>query len=298
MGDTRTIHQELTALGTHSTFVGVVINVAFAAIKGTAGVLGHSYALIADAVESTLDIFSSVAVLGGLKIASIPPDKNHPYGHGKAEPLAAMVVAIVLMATAILLAVGSVHEILSVSHQAPAPFTLYILIGVVVIKELLYRFVINVGEKTGSTAVRADAWHHRSDALTSFAAMIGIGVSLILGPGYESADDWAALFASGIIVFNAYRLLRPALDEIMDATPSPEMENSVRKVAMMVKGVKGLDKCHVRKMGLYYCIDLHVVVDGSVSVRVGHQIAHQVKDEVKRSNPAVMDVFIHVEPDV
>lgn len=290
-------HQQRFSLGIRSTIFGVMINVAFAAVKGAAGVIGNSYALIADAVESALDIFSSVAVLGGLKIAAIPPDDNHPYGHGKAEPLAAMVVALVLMVVAASLAIGSAHEILSGSHRVPETFTLYVLIGVVTIKELLYRFVIKVGKRTGSTAVQADAWHHRSDALTSLAALIGIGITIVGGPDYAAADDWAALFASGIILWNAYRLLRPALDEIMDATPSPDLEGSVRKIAMTVDGVAGLDKCRVRKMGLYYYVDLHVVVNGSISVKLGHEIAHQVKDEVKRFNPAIMDVFIHVEPD-
>ena len=284
------------SMGIRSTIVGVIINVAFGMIKGIAGVVGNSYALIADAVESFLDIFSSVVVLGGLKIATIPPDENHPYGHGKAEPLAAMVVAFVLMATAVSLMVGSIGEISTGSHRAPEVFTLYVLIIVISVKEILFRLIFKVGKETDSTAVQADAWHHRSDALTSLAAFIGISIAIVGGKGYESADDWAALFAAGIIFFNAYRLLRPALDEIMDATPSVGLESSVRKTAMTVKGVIGLDKCYVRKMGLAYYVDLHVVVDGSISVKLGHGIAHAVKDKVKLSNPTVMDVFIHVEP--
>jgi cation diffusion facilitator family transporter len=284
------------SMGIRSTIVGVFINVAFAMIKGIAGVVGNSYALIADAVESFLDIFSSVVVLGGLKIATIPPDENHPYGHGKAEPLAAMVVAFVLMATAVALTVGSIGEISTGSHRAPEVFTLYVLLIVISVKEILFRLIFKVGKETDSTAVQADAWHHRSDALTSLAAFIGISIAIIGGKGYESADDWAALFAAGIIFFNAYRLLRPALDEIMDATPSVDLESTVRKTAMTVEGVIGLDKCYVRKMGLSYYVDLHVVVDGSISVKLGHGIAHAVKDKVKLSNPTVMDVFIHVEP--
>jgi cation diffusion facilitator family transporter len=284
------------SMGIRSTIVGVIINVAFAMIKGIAGVVGNSYALIADAVESSLDIFSSVVVLGGLKIATIPPDENHPYGHGKAEPLAAMVVAFVLMATALALTAGSIREILTVSKQAPEVFTLYVLIIVISVKEILFRLIFKVGKETDSTAVQADAWHHRSDALTSLAAFIGISIAIVGGKGYESADDWAALFAAGIIFFNAYRLLLPAFDEIMDATPSVDLESSVRKTAMTVEGVIGLDKCYVRKMGLAYYVDLHVVVDGSISVKLGHGIAHAVKDKVKLLNPTVMDVFIHVEP--
>ena len=288
--------QQRIGMGIRSTIVGVLINVGLAMIKGIAGVVGNSYALIADAVESSLDIFSSVAVLGGLKIAAIPPDDNHPYGHGKAEPLAALVVSLVLMATATALTVGSIREILRVSQQAPEAFTLYVLVVVVVVKEILFRLIFKVGKQTDSTAVQADAWHHRSDALTSLAAFVGISIALVGGKGYESADDWAALAAAGIIFYNAYRLLRPALDEIMDATPSIDFETAVRKTAMTVEGVVGLDKCRVRKVGLVYYVDLHVVVDGSISVRLGHQIAHAVKDQVKFANPTVMDVFIHVEP--
>ncbi len=283
------------ARGIHSTVVGIVVNVILAAIKGVAGVVGNSYALIADAVESTLDIFSSLIVWGGLKIAAIPPDENHPYGHGKAEPLAAMVVALGLMAAAVLLAVGSVCEIF-VPHHAPAPFTLLVLVLVVIVKELLFRFVIKTGEDVHSTVVKVDAWHHRSDALTSVAAFIGISIAIAGGHGYEAADDWAALAASGIILYNAYRLLRPALDEIMDATPSTELESEIRRIAITVEGVAGLDKCHIRKMGLEYYVDLHVEVRAEMSVLQGHAIAHTVKDMIRLSNPSIADVFIHIEP--
>ena len=282
--------------GVQTTLTGILINVTLAMIKGVTGVIGNSYALIADAAESALDIFSSAAVLGGLTIASIPPDENHPYGHGKAEPLAAMVVSLVLMATAIALALGSVREILTGSDTAPAPFTLYVLVLVVFVKEILYRAIVKVGRETRSSAVQADAWHHRSDALTSLAAFVGITIAIVGGPGYESADDWAALFAAGIILYNAYRLLRPAMDEMMDASLSSDLERSVRETAVTVSGVIGLDKCFIRKMGTSYYVDLHVVVDGSIPVRLGHQIAHAVKDKLKAVHPAIMDVFIHVEP--
>lgn len=296
MGANSRMAKYRAAMGIRSAIFGIIVNVLFAMTKGIAGVIGNSYALIADAVESALDIFSSVAVLGGLKIAAIPPDRNHPYGHGKAEPLAAIVIALVLMATAIALTAGSIREILTVSDRVPEVFTLYVLVVVVIIKEGLFRFVIRVGQKTDSTAVQADAWHHRSDALTSLAAFFGILIAVIGGKGYESADDWAALFAAGIILVNAYRIFRPALDEVMDATPSPELESEVRQKASTVKGVRGLDKCKIRKTGLEYYVDLHVIVDGSMSVRSGHAIAHRVKDELKKFNPMIADVTIHVEP--
>jgi cation diffusion facilitator family transporter len=281
--------------GMQVTIVGIGINMVLAASKGIAGIIGNSYALIADAVESSLDVFSSIVVWSGLKIAAIPPDKNHPYGHGKAEPLAAMVVSIALTSAAVLLAVGSLHEIL-VPRFAPAPFTLVVLVGVIITKEILFRFVFKTAQEVGSIAVKTDAWHHRSDALTSLAAFIGISIALIGGKGYETADDWAALVASGIIVVNAYRLFRPALDEIMDAKPSPQLEAEVRKIALTVEGVTGTDTCHIRKMGLEFYVDLHINVDGKMSVQKGHDIAHAVKDVIRHSNPAIADVIIHVEP--
>jgi cation diffusion facilitator family transporter len=235
-------------------------------------------------------------VAGGLRIAAKPRDNNHPYGHGKAEPIAAMIVAASLVGAAMTIIVQSIHEIIT-PHHAPAPFTLIVLLAVVITKESLFQFVFRVAKEVRSTVVRTDAWHHRSDAITSSAAFIGISIALIGGDGFEAADDWAALFASAIIITNAYRLFRPALDEVMDAAPPPDIEEQVRTIAMAVNGVAGLDKCYVRKMGLDYFVDLHVVVDGNLSVREGHFIGHNVKDAVCAMNARIMDVLIHIEPD-
>lgn len=281
--------------GLRSTLAGILANFGLAIIKGIAGFAGNSYALIADAIESTTDVASSLIVWGGLKISTIPPDSNHPYGHGKAEPIAAVIVSLTLMAAAVFIAVQSVREILT-PHHAPAPFTLAVLILVVITKETLFRLVFNVGESIKSTAVRTDAWHHRSDAITSAAAFVGISVSLIGGQGYESADDWAALFASIIITVNAYRILRPGVNEVMDAAPSSDVEDAIRSTADHVKGVIALEKCFVRKMGFTYYVDLHVTVDGAITVRQGHDIAREVKQAIRASNPHVAEVLVHVEP--
>jgi cation diffusion facilitator family transporter len=266
-----------------------------AATKGIAGVAGNSYALIADAIESATDIASSLIVWGGLKISALPPDEHHPYGHGKAEPLAAVAVSLTLVAAAIGIAIQSTREIIT-PHHAPAPFTLIVLVLVVVAKETLYRFVFKVGESVNSTAVKSDAWHHRSDAITSAAAAIGISVALIGGEGYESADDWAALFASAIIVVNAFRILRPAVNEVMDAAPPAGVELSIREAAQHVPGVILLEKCFVRKAGFSYYVDLHVTVDGGLSVREGHDIARKVKQAIRSSRPHVVEVLVHIEP--
>ena len=290
------IIKNISAKGLRTTLVGIIVNLFLAVTKSTAGYLGNSYALIADGIESLSDVISSIIVYSGLKIAVRPPDENHPYGHGKAEPLAASLVAIALIGAAVTIIVLSVYEIMH-PHHAPEAYTLIVLLGVIIIKESLFKFVFKVGDNIESTAVKTDAWHHRSDAITSAAAFIGISIALIGGEGYESADDYAALAASGIIIFNAYRLLKPAVRDLMDHSPSEKIEIDIRNSAKRVEGVVALDKCKIRKMGFEYYVDLDVIVDGEVSVRIGHQIAHDVKEAIRIDNPQVANVLIHIEPD-
>jgi cation diffusion facilitator family transporter len=275
--------------------LALLINTLLAGVKIVAGVVGHSYVLIADGIESTADIFSSVVVWGGLRVAVMPADENHPFGHGKAESVASVIVSLLLLGAALLIAVQSVREILT-PHQAPVWFTLPVLLVVMVIKETLFRFVFRAGRSLESTALKSDAWHHRSDALTSAAAFVGISIALVGGPGYESADDWAALLACGVIAWNGFRLLRAALDEVMDASVSPDVVAGVRKLAAHVEGVIDIEKCRIRKSGLHLALDIHVVVDGDLSVRRGHDIAHQVKDRLLQSQHRINDVTVHVEP--
>ena len=281
--------------GIRSTMISLLVSVGLVLIKGTAGILGNSYALIADAIESASDVLSSLILFAGLRIAAKAPDHDHPYGHGKAEPLAATVIALIMVAAALLIVVESISNIIT-PHPAPKTFTLWVLGGVVLVKEVLFRFVDKVGEDSKSTAVKADAWHHRSDAITSAAAFIGISIAIIGGEGYEIADDYAALVAAVIIIINAYLVFRPALNEVMDAAPSQDLVHEVKALASRVPGVHGLDKCFVRKMGFELFVDLHVLVDGSLSVREGHDIAHEVKDVILRENPRIYDVLIHIEP--
>jgi cation diffusion facilitator family transporter len=281
--------------GARVALLGLGINLVLAIAKIVAGILGNAYVLIADGIESTLDIGGSVIIWGGLKFAARPPDATHPYGHGKAEPVAAAIVAFGVLAAAVGLAIQSGREILT-PHHAPAPFTLIVLIVVVIVKELLYRYVVRLGRRVESTAVQTDAWHHRSDALTSIAAFIGISIALIGGDGWETADDWAALFACGLIAVNGYRLLSPALHEILDTAPRGDMSERVRKAADAVAGVDEVEKCLVRKMGLHFYVDLHVAVDGTMSVRDGHDIAHEVKNAILSTDPRIVDVLVHIEP--
>jgi cation diffusion facilitator family transporter len=289
------IVSDLAQQGIKTTIVGIITSIVLAAIKGIAGVMGNSYALIADAIESASDVFTSIVVLAGLKIARRPADETHPYGHGKAEPFAGIVVAAAIFIAAIVIIIQSLHEIIT-PHHAPAAFTLIVLVAVVVIKELLFRYIIKVGNSVDSVAVKNDAWHHRSDAITSAAAFIGIAVALIGGTGYEQADDYAALCASVIIIYNAYRLFKPALFEIMDTAPSPDVIKNVIVTSLKVDGVVAIDKCYARKMGFQYYIDMHVIVDGNISVHKGHEISHKVKDKLVDSFKNISDVLIHIEP--
>src|SRR5437762_2448947 len=281
--------------GARVALAGMIVNVLLATAKVAAGLVGNSYVLIADGIESVLDIGGSAVIWGGLKFASRPPDATHPYGHGKAEPLAAGIVALGVLAAALGLAIQSAREIF-LPHHAPAPFTLIVLIVVVPVKEFLYRSVIHLGKNVESTAVQTDAWHHRADAMTSIAAFVGISIALIGGERWQSADAWAALFACAIIGTNGYRLLFPALHEMLDTAPRGEIVAVIKKGAISVPGVLDVEKCLVRKMGLSFYVDLHVGVDGEISVRDGHHIAHQVKDAIKQTDSRIADVLVHVEP--
>jgi cation diffusion facilitator family transporter len=292
--ENRTV-SSMSRTGARVALLGLVINVVLASVKIVAGVVGHAYVLIADGMESALDVAGSLVIWGGLTVAARPPDRTHPYGHGKAEPIAALVVAICVVAAAVGLAIESVREILT-PHHGPAPFTLAILVVVIVIKEFLFRYVNRIGRDLESTAVQTDAWHHRSDALTSAAAFIGISLALLGGERWRSADDWAALFACGVIAANGVRLALPALHEIMDTAPAGKFVASIRAIASSVPGVVEVEKCHARKMGLDYYVDLHVGVDGNISVHEGHAIAHRVKGAIQQNDSRIADVLVHIEP--
>jgi cation diffusion facilitator family transporter len=274
----------------------MLVNVVLATAKILAGALGRSHVLIADGVESVTDVVSEIAVIGGLRIAAIPPDKEHPYGHGKAESLAALVVSLGIVVTAVGIAVQSVREVLGNPHEPPAVFTLYVLIGAIVAKEVMFRLLQRTGRSIGSQAVKSEAWHHRADALTSIAAFVGISIALIGGPGYESADGWAALAACLVIAYNGVRLFRSALDEMMDRAPPPEIEAKIRSIAGSIPGVVAIEKCRVRRSGLSLYVDIHVEVDGNLTVRRGHEIAHEVKHALQDAGLSIVDATVHIEP--
>ena len=284
-----------TRLGIRTAQVGLLVNTVLAAVKILAGIFGRSYALIADGVESIADIFSSLIVWGGLRIASRSADEDYPFGYGKAEAIAAAAVALLLLAAAIGIAIESVREIVT-PHPTPRPFTLVVLVAAVLVKELMFRRVARVGSDVGSTAVRADAIHHRSDAMTSAAAFVGISIALIGGPGWESADDWAALVAATIIVYNGIGVLRPAIHDLMDRAPSETILARVGAAACAVAGVCAIEKLKVRKVGLGYYVDLHVQADPALPLHDAHILSGMVKSAIRGAVPEVEGALIHMEP--
>lgn len=289
------LNMSKTEIAVKTTYFSIIGNTLLAIIKGLAGYFGNSYALIADAIESTADIFASFLVLFGIKYASRPADENHPYGHGRAEPLITFLVVGFLITSATVIAYQSFMNI-GTPHNLPKPFTLFILGAIIVWKEISFQIVFKKSIETNSSSLKADAWHHRSDAITSIAAFIGISIALFFGKGYEAADDWAALLASGLILYNAYKIFRPALGEIMDEHVYQDLEVEIKKISQTVPGVIAIEKCYIRKAGMKYHVDLHVMVDGNISVKIGHDISHLLKDNLREKLMELGHVLIHIEP--
>jgi len=282
-------------LAIRTVIFSMVSSVFLAAIKFLAGIFGNSFALIADGIESVVDVFSSILVLIGLKYAERPADENHPYGHGKAEPLITFLVVVFLVISAATIAWQAIINIQD-PHAIPKPFTLIILAAIIIWKEISFQIVNKRSKKLKSSALKAEAWHHRSDAITSIAAFVGISIAIFGGKGFEVADDYAALFAAVLILYNCYKILRPALGEVMDENIYEDLTEKIRLISVEVKGVKDTEKCFIRKAGMKYHVDLHAIVDGEISVKEGHHISHQLKDRLCEEIPELGNVLIHVEP--
>lgn len=282
-------------LAVRTVIFSIFTNAFLAVIKFLAGIFGNSYALIADGIESTVDIFSSFLVLIGLKYAERPADENHPYGHGKAEPLITFLVVAFLILSAFMIAWQAIKNI-QTPHALPASWTLYVLAGIILWKEISYQVVMSRSKKLKSSSLKAEAWHHRADAITSVAAFIGILIAIFGGEGFEIADDYAALVACGFILYNCYGIFRPALGEVMDEDNYSELTQEIRDISMKVEGIVGTEKCFIRKAGMTYHVDLHAHVRGDLTVTEGHDIAHKLKDTLRQEIPQLGHVLIHIEP--
>jgi cation diffusion facilitator family transporter len=281
--------------GQGSAMRGILLNGGLGGAKLAAGVLGHSYALIADAAESFADVMGSCVTLYGLKLAAEPADHTHPAGHGRAETIASAVTALVLLVVG-----GSIfwQSVLSLGEprHAPNPFTLLVLLPVILIKEWMFTWMQAKGKEIGSLAVIADAWHQRSDVVTSVAALTGIIVAWIGGPEWSHADSWAAILSSIWLVGTGLWLLGPTLHELMEGSVDPALLDFIRETSGACEGVRGIDKVWVRKLGMRLMVDLHVEVDPDLSVQEGHRLAHEVKAKLQAELPQVRDVMVHVEP--
>jgi len=278
-----------------TSILSIVGNALLATGKGLAGVFGNSFALIADSIESTTDVFSSILVLIGLKLSTRPPDENHPYGHGKIEALVTFGIVGALVFSAGVICYNAILNLQEPQEQ-PEAYTLWVLAAIIAIKEGLYHYVKNKAKKTNSTALIADAWHHRADAITSAVAFLGIGLSLYMGEGWEHADDWAAMAAAVVIVYNAYEIFRPALGEILDEHLYEDLEGEIHHHSVETNGVLGTGKCMIRKSGMGYHVDLDIKVDSTITVWQGHEIAHELSDDLKHKLPEISHILIHVEP--
>jgi cation diffusion facilitator family transporter len=284
-----------SSLAIRTVIFSIMGNAVLAGIKFLSGIFGNSYALIADGIESTVDIFSSFLVLLGFKYAERPADENHPYGHGKAEPLITFLVVAFLILSAFTIAWQSIKNI-QTPHELPAPWTLVVLGLIIIWKEISYQVVMGRSKKLKSSSLKAEAWHHRADAITSIAAFVGISIAIFGGEGYEVADDYAALLACGFILYNCYGIFRPALSEVMDENNFTELTREIREISLKVEGIEGTEKCFIRKAGMTYHVDLHAHVRGDLTVTEGHDIAHKLKDTLRREIPQLGHVLIHIEP--
>jgi cation diffusion facilitator family transporter len=281
--------------GSGSALGALVLNGVIGGLKLAAGLLGHSYALVADAAESFTDVFSSTISFVGLRVAARPADHSHPAGHGRAETLASMAVAIALMAVGGLICWHATLS-LAVPRRAPDPRTLLVLVPVILAKEWMFHRLRARGLAIGSVAIITEAWHQRSDVVTSIAALAGIVIAWIGGPAWSHADSWAAIAASIWLVGVGLWLLNPPLHELMEGSVDPALMEFVRETGQSCQGIRGIDKIWVRKLGMRLMVDLHVEVDPRISVQEGHRLAHLVKARIMKELPQVLDVMVHVEP--
>jgi cation diffusion facilitator family transporter len=274
--------------------LGLIVNVALAATKLVAGIVGHSFALVADSVESMVDIAGSVIVWRALHYGARPPDTDHPFGHGKAEALAALAVGLLVILAGLAIAIQSFDGIIN-PHEVPAWYTLVVLLAVIAIKEGMYRYTHRAAKHTDSSAGAADAWHHRSDALTSLAAFVGITIALIGGERWAPADDWAALAASLVIITNGVLLMRTPYAELMDKA-LPELATRCSEIVMRIEGIHRVEQCEARKVGRAYRVIMHVEVDPQMTVVDAHSLTGKAKALVREELPQVASLLIHIEP--
>ncbi len=276
--------------------MSLLANISLAGVKLLVGFIGNSFALIADGIESLADIVSSAIVWTGVRISDKSADHDHPYGHGKAEAIAALLASVGLLVSAGFIAYNAIHEISS-PHQAPALFTIPFLVVIIGIKEWLHFSLLRSGNRMDSGALRAEAWHHRSDSLTSLGVLVGISFAIFAGPGYEKVDDIAALLVTILIVYNAFRIARPALDELMDKRVEDFRIEVIDQISRSIDGIECLETIVVRRSGREFVAEIHMEVAPEMSIEKGHRLSHQLKDALFAARELrLTHVVVHVEP--
>jgi cation diffusion facilitator family transporter len=284
-------HQAVSA-----TWLGLAINLLLGCAKLAGGLIGQSFALISDAVNSLGDVLTSVAVLVAFRVAQKPPDAEHPYGHTRAEAIAGSNVAVLVMVSALIVGWRAIQGLPNSSHHVPPVWTLAIAGANVVIKEGLYQYKIRLGRRAGSRAVIANAWDHRADAFSALAVLVGLLIVRVGGPRFIAFDELAALFVVMVILSSGTKLFWASAQELMDAQADRSLVDQIRERAAAVAGVKRVDKLWVRKSGIEYLVDIHIQVPAEESVAEGHRVGHLVKDELLSGFTNLRDVMVHLEP--
>ncbi|MFC3419615.1 cation diffusion facilitator family transporter [Salinicoccus hispanicus] len=284
-----------------ATMIGIGVNLLLAILKTVGGIVGNSRALIADAVHSASDVISSVAVLVGIRAAQKPPDSEHPYGHGKSENVATLIVAILLVIVGFEIIYNAILSVLDGAVESnTSMIALYIIIFSIVVKEALFQYKFRLGTKIKSPALIADAWHHRSDAISSVVALIGIGLSIVGAafgiPYLGYLDPVASAVIALIIMYMGYQLAKEAVSMSLEVVLTDEETEAMRKTVIGIDKVRQIDRLIARSHGSYVIIDIKISVDADITVEEGHHIARIVKQTLLGNHEEVKDVNVHVNP--
>ncbi len=287
--------EESAKEGRTVTLVGVLVNALMVVIKLVCGILGHSQALIADAVHSISDLFTDAVVLVGLKVGRKAPDQDHPFGHGRVETLSSAVVGLILVGVAIYIGIEASTNIYDHTEYHPTWLALGAAAVSILLKEALYQYTVRVGHRIKSLVIMANAWHHRSDALSSVAVLLGV-LGAKINPDWHILDAYAALLVSFFIVKVGLGILTGAARELADTAPRPEALDNIEQCIQRVPGVIAFHDLKGRTSRGLHLIEVHVVVDGTLSVTEGHGIAEDVELRLKAEIPDLIHAVIHVDP--
>ncbi|MGM0445047.1 MAG: cation diffusion facilitator family transporter [Bacillota bacterium] len=279
--------------GKKISYITIAGNILLAIIKIAIGILVGSAALIADGFHSVSDTASTVAVLIAIYISNKPPDEKHQYGHGQAESIAAKILGIVLLLTGFGLGYNIFNQILAGNFNIPGMLAFWAAVLSIVVKELMFRFTYNVGEKTNNQALIADAWHHRSDAISSIAAAVGI---LGANYGYPILDPIAGVIVSLLVIRVGWKIILDAVDSLMIKAPPESDQKEIREITNKIDGVKGIQELRAHYNGIDLYVDLRIIVESDLTVKQGHDISVKVRNELFKKCDQIKEVIVHIHP--